>query len=167
MSITIGKESGIVLGALSFEKNDYDGHTLPEALKQFKEINGYDPKRAIVDNGYKGINIVGETEVIRPASKKGKTKVEQKKMKVDHRKRAGEEAKISHLKNDYRMGKNFYKGIVGDKVNVFLAAASLNFKIWMNDYKRRAKYFWLNLYLLLKMFFDLTFWQNSKNEPAN
>jgi IS5 family transposase len=151
VSIIIGKETGIVLGALSLEKNDYDGHTLPGALKQFKEINGYEPKRAIVDLGYKGIDKIGETEVIRPDNGKGKSIYIRKKMKLNHRKRAGIEAKISHLKNDYRMNKNFYKGIIGDKVNVFLAAASLNFKIWMNDYKRRVKYFWLKLIIVIKL----------------
>jgi len=153
VSIVIGKETGIVLGALSLEKNEYDGHTLPGALKQFKEINGYEPKQAIVDLGYKGIDKIGETEVIRPDNGKGKSKYIRRKMKLNHRKRAGVEAKISHLKNDYRMNKNYYKGIVGDKVNVLLAAASMNFKIWMNDYKRRVKYFWLNLILSIKLIF--------------
>ena len=66
VSIVIGKSTGIVFGALSLEKNEYDGHTLPKALQQFKEINGYEPKRALVDKGYKGIDKVGETEVKRP-----------------------------------------------------------------------------------------------------
>ena len=144
------KEKGIVLGAVSIEKNDYDEHTLSGALKQFKEINGYEPKRAIVDLGYKGIDKIGTTEVVRPDNGKGKSKYLRCKMKVNHRKRAGIEAKISHLKNDYRMNKNFYKGIIGDKLNVFLAA-SLNFKIWMSDYKRRVKYFWFNLIIAIKL----------------
>jgi len=107
-----------------------------------------------VDLGYKGIDKIGETEVIRPESGKGKSSYLRRKMKSDHKKRAGIEAKISHLKNNYRMNKNFYKGIIGDKVNVFLAASALNFKIWMNSYKKRVKYFWLNLVMTLKLIFD-------------
>ncbi len=42
-------------------------------------------------------------------------------------KRAGIEPTIGHLKSDYRLGRNFYKGVVGDAVNVLLSAA-YNFK---------------------------------------
>jgi IS5 family transposase len=166
VSIIIGKNTGIVFGALSLEKNEYDGHTLPKALQQFKEINGYEPKRALVDNGYKGIDKVGETEVIRPGSGRDKSKYMRTKMRKDHRKRSGVEAKISHLKNDFRMDRNYYKGIVGDKINVFLAAASMNFKIWMNDYKRKAKYFWLNLIMLFRMISGYIFIEKLKIQTA-
>ena len=43
-------------------------------------------------------------------------------------KRAGIEVIIGHLKLDYRLGRNFYKCMVGDTVNVLLAAAAYNFK---------------------------------------
>ena len=43
-------------------------------------------------------------------------------------KRAGIEPTIGHLKSDYRLGRNFYKGVVGDAVNVLLSAAAYNFK---------------------------------------
>jgi IS5 family transposase len=42
--------------------------------------------------------------------------------------RAGIEPTIGHLKTDYRLGKNFYKGLLGDAINVMLAAAAYNFK---------------------------------------
>ena len=43
-------------------------------------------------------------------------------------KRAGIEPTIGHLKSDYRLGRNFYKGGFGDAINVMLAAAAYNFK---------------------------------------
>ena len=43
-------------------------------------------------------------------------------------KRAGIEPTIGHLKSDYRLGRNFYKGLLGDAINVMLAAAAYNFK---------------------------------------
>ena len=43
-------------------------------------------------------------------------------------KRAGIEPTIGHLKTDYRLGRNFYKGVVGDAINLMLAAAAYNFK---------------------------------------
>jgi len=38
------------------------------------------------------------------------------------------EPTTGHLKSDYRLGRNFYKGVAGDTVNVLLAAAAYNFK---------------------------------------
>ena len=35
---------------------------------------------------------------------------------------------IGHLKDDHRLGRNFYKGLTGDSINVMLAAAAFNFK---------------------------------------
>lgn len=33
-----------------------------------------------------------------------------------------------HLKSDNRLGRNFYKGLFGDSINVMLAAAAFNFR---------------------------------------
>lgn len=33
-----------------------------------------------------------------------------------------------HCKNDHRLGRNFYKGLFGDSINVMLAAVAFNFK---------------------------------------
>jgi IS5 family transposase len=154
VSIVIGKKTGIIMGALTMEKNDYDGHTLPEVLGQFEKINSYRPKRALVDLGYKGTDKVEDTIIVRPESGKGKSKYARRKMRMDHRRRAGIEGKISHLKNDYRMGRNYYKGIKGDSMNVLLASASMNFKLWMNNYKRKLKYFCLNLLIMIKAIFE-------------
>ncbi len=43
-------------------------------------------------------------------------------------KRAGIEPTIGHLKSYFRLGRNFYKGVFGDAVNLLLAAAAYNFK---------------------------------------
>jgi transposase, IS5 family len=48
------------------------------------------------------------------------------------RKRAGIEPVIGHCKSDHRLGRNFYKGLFGDSVNVMLAALAFNFKRVMN-----------------------------------
>lgn len=154
VSIVIGKKTGIILGALTMEKNDYDGHTLPEALGQFEKLNSYRPERALVDLGYRGTDKVENTKIVRPESGKGKSKYARRKMRIDHRKRAGIEGKISHLKNDYRMGRNYYKGIKGDSINVLLASASMNFKLWINNYKRKMKYFCLNILIIIKAIFE-------------
>ncbi|MDR1084694.1 MAG: IS5/IS1182 family transposase, partial [Deltaproteobacteria bacterium] len=52
VSLVIGKVKGVILGALGFEKNLYDGDTLAPALSQLEELHdGYRPKAAIVDRG--------------------------------------------------------------------------------------------------------------------
>ena len=42
--------------------------------------------------------------------------------------RAGIESVIGHCKSDHRLGRNFYKGLFGDSINVMLAAAAYNLK---------------------------------------
>ena len=44
------------------------------------------------------------------------------------RRRAGIEGVISHLKHDFRMVRNYLKGVVGDAINAMLACAAYNFK---------------------------------------
>ena len=46
-SIAVTKNSGIIVGAVHFSKNMYDGHTLPKTLKQATELVGRRPKVAI------------------------------------------------------------------------------------------------------------------------
>ena len=55
---------------------------------------------------------------------------------------------------DFRMLRNFLKGIVGDTINLLMAAAAFNFKKWL-----RATA--LNLFVL---FFASLFW--SKDGPC-
>jgi IS5 family transposase len=52
-SIVVTKNSGIVVGAVSFSQNVYDGHTLSEALTQSAELVGRRAKVAICDRGYR------------------------------------------------------------------------------------------------------------------
>ena len=68
-------------------------------------------------------------------------------------KRAGIEPTIGHLKSDHRLGRNFYKGVVGDAVNLLLAAAAYNFKRAMRV-----------LLTLLKMISEMLSESSSMNE---
>jgi len=140
VSLMITKKSGVIVGALSLDKNDYDGHTLEPALEQYKQFYGSEPRRAIVDLGYRGIEKIGITEIITPG-KKAKANTDRLKLRNDHRRRSSIEAKISHLKNDHRLDRNFYRYVAGDITNLLLATASSNFKRMMNKWKERFKYF--------------------------
>ncbi len=52
--IVLTKTSKIVVGAIAFESNPYDGHTLEAHLKQTEYLTESIPKVGIVDRGYRG-----------------------------------------------------------------------------------------------------------------
>ena len=54
-SIVVTKTTGIIVGALSFPENIYDGRTLPEVLEQVWQITETCPQVAICDRGYRGL----------------------------------------------------------------------------------------------------------------
>lgn len=152
VSLMITKTTGVIVGALSLEKNDYDGHTLQPALEQYKRFYGNEPHKAIADLGYRGVIKIGETEVITP--KKTATTYNGKvKLRADHRRRSSIEAGISHLKNNHRLGRNYYSHIAGDKTNVLLSAAAYNFKRMMRKWKVMFKYFLSFLVFVLEIIF--------------
>jgi IS5 family transposase len=134
----IRSETGVILGACSF-RNQYDGHTIRESLVQVRRLTGKRIKRLAGDRGYRGKKEVDGTQILIPDKPKAKDSYYQRKKK--HKlfcKRAGIEPTIGHLKSDYRLGRNFYKGLLGDAINVMLAAAAYNFK-------RAMKALWLVL----------------------
>ena len=120
--------NGIIIGALSF-RNEYDGHTIDKAKEQVDRIYGRKVKYLVGDRGYRGQQTSGETEILIPhvpkAADSAYTKAKKHKL---FRKRAGIEPVIGHCKSDHRLGRNFYKGLFGDSVNVMLAAAAFNLK---------------------------------------
>lgn len=137
VSIITTKNSGVIIGAINIEKNDYDAHTLDPALEQQQRLTGHILKDAFADSGYRGLSQVRGTQICIPKPFDNKlSKYRQQKMKKGFRRRAAIEPTIGHLKSDYRLSRNFYKGIVGDNINVMLAAAAMNFKRMMNIYKK-------------------------------
>jgi len=56
------------------------------------------------------------------------TAYEKQKARKRFRRRAGTEPVIGHLKSDYRLGRNYLRGIAGDGINLMMAAAAFNFK---------------------------------------
>ena len=119
---------GVIVGAMSF-RNEYDGHTLPEAVKQAIRLTGVEPQVVAGDRGYRGISKIGESKVLIPKKSSSKqSRYQSSKLKKLFSKRAGIEPIIGHLKSDHRLGRNFYKGLVGDSINIMLAAAAFNFK---------------------------------------
>jgi len=140
--VSIAKtDSGVIVGALSF-RDEYDGHTLAPSLEQVKRLVGQMPKWVKVDRGYRGNKQIDESQILIPSTpQKSMSYYQRKKLSNSHKKRAGIEPVIGHLKSDHRLSRNFYKGIVGDNINIMLAAAAFNFKRMMNKWKKKFFHF--------------------------
>ncbi|PDP40487.1 IS5 family transposase [Porphyromonas gingivalis] len=124
----IRSATGIILGARSF-RNEYDGHTIEASLEQVERLTHRKIKILAGDRGYRGRKEVNGTRILIPDTPKQSDSRHQRRKK--HKlfcKRAGIEPTIGHLKSDHRLGRNFYKGLAGDAINILLAAAAYNFK---------------------------------------
>lgn len=120
--------TGVILGAQSF-RNEYDGHTIEASLAQVERLTQRKIKIQAGDRGYRGKKEVDGTLIEIPdAPKPSDSRYQKRKKHKLFCKRAGKEPTIGHLKSDYRLGRNFYKGVVGDAVTLLLAAAAYIFK---------------------------------------
>lgn len=149
-------DTGVIVGAMGF-RNEYDGHTLPPVLEQVRRLTDKVPKKAKVDRGYRGKKQIGETSILIPSPpKKSDSYYQRNKLSNAHKKRAAIEPIIGHIKSDHRLNRNFYKGIVGDNINIMLAAAAFNFKRMMNKWKSS---FWPFFQKVIYAIFNFTFIQ--------
>jgi len=150
VSIVCTQNTGVIVGALGF-RNEYDGHTLEQSLQQTAKLTGQPPQTATADRGYKGRSQIGETiiQIPKPFNPKRTNKYQQTRLKKSFGRRAAIEPVISHLKSDYRLSRNFYKGIFGDNINVMLSASAFNFKKMMNKWKSSFFAFLKTLFFLI------------------
>jgi IS5 family transposase len=122
----ITKTTGIVVGAMAFEENIYDGHAIEPQLAQVEDLLGRLPETALVDRGCKGRKSIMGVNIKIPGSGKGKTAYQKRKERERFRRRASIEPIIGHIKQDHRMLRNYLKGIEGDMINTLLAGAAFN-----------------------------------------
>ena len=136
VSIITTKITGVIIGALNIEKNVHDSKTLQPAIEQQQRLTGIILKNNFVDRGYRGVKeVLGTTIVIPDKPGKERSAYEKQKLRSGFKRRAAIEPKIGHLKQDHRLSRNFYRGIMGDNINVMLAAAGMNFKRMINKWK--------------------------------
>ncbi|MHB1922581.1 MAG: transposase [Chitinophagaceae bacterium] len=72
-----------------------------------------------------------------------------RKKRKRHRRLAAIEPVIGHLKQDYRLCRNYLNGILGDNMNVIMVAAAMNFKPVMNLWCTEAIRPWVLIYNFL------------------
>jgi len=150
--------SGIVVGATN-GFNEYDGDTLASVLSQVEKLRGKRPPIAICDRGFRGRKFVGKTKIEIPESPTPKTtNYAKRKAQKRFRCRSGIEGSISHLKQDFRMIRNYLKGTVGDTINILMSAAAFNFHKWML-LAARPCYIFFSFILML-------FWEIQKSKLA-
>jgi len=136
VSIITTKTTGVIIGAINIEKNVHDSKTLQPAIEQQQRVTGITLKNNFVHRGYRGVKeVLGTTIIIPDKPGKQRTPYQKQKLRNGFKRRAAIEPKIGHLKQDHRLGRNFYKGIKGDNINVMLAATGMNFKRMINKWK--------------------------------
>ena len=157
-SILVDQNTGIIMGALNFTQTLHDSKTLPEVLEQYERLCDKEADEVFVDRGYRGISKYKRTKIHVPKPDKNISPAKRKK----HSKRAAIEPVISHLKQDYRLCRNYLKGILGDMINLILSAAAMNFKRAMNLWRTEANGRWQLIYNCFVAVYTLFFAQNLK-----
>lgn len=149
-SVVLTQKTGIIVGAMTFKTNVYDGHTLEEVLEQTTDLTGRAPKTATVDRGYQGKQQIGKTKINLPKPPlKRDSAYQKRKKRKHHRRRAAIEPIIGHLKSDHRAARNFLKGQIGDSMNFIMAAAGFNFRKLMVKLQEIKSWLFIEIALLL------------------
>lgn len=138
-SIVKTKKSGIIIGAMAFSENIYDGDTLSPQLKQVEMLTGKMPQYGIVDRGYRGRKTVEGVKILTPGKLVASaSRYLIQKTRKQFRARAGIEPIIGHIKRDHRMWRNFLLDDDGDKLNTILAATGFNLRKMLQRLKAGA-----------------------------
>ena len=119
------KGGQFVLHAKALHGNPFDGHTLGPVIADLEKLTGVETRRIHVDKGYRGHNHAEKFRVWITGQVRQVTRPIRREMK----RRAAVEPVIGHLKAEHRMGRNYFKGRDGDRINAVLAAAGYNFAL--------------------------------------
>ena len=124
VSIATTLKEGLVVGMRSMPGNPYDGHTLAETLEQVGILADRAPTTAIVDRGYRGVEVKG-VRILRSGQKRGITKT----LKATIKQRSAIEPAIGHMKMDGRLARNPLKGALGDALHAVMCGAGHNLRL--------------------------------------
>lgn len=134
-SIVTTLKSAIIVGFASHDKHEHDSKCLKPALDHAMSNRQKAIKTAVVDRGYRGCKNKVDVECIIPSPPlKRDSDYQKQRKRVLCRKRSAVESVIGHLKNDYRMRRNYLKGSLGDVMNLAMACAAWNLKKWLNGH---------------------------------
>jgi IS5 family transposase len=107
-----------IVGALAFEGNPYDGHSLTASLEQTLRLLGKMRLDDVyVDMGYQGHHCAPLAQV---RAVRRRWRRLSRSVRRWYRRRSSIEPIIGHQKQDHRLRRNHLKGVEGDKMNVIL-----------------------------------------------
>lgn len=146
VSVATTSRDNFVVGMQALPGNPFDGHTLAGALAQIGRVTGVVPDRCYVDRGYRGHGVESSSVFI-SGQRRGVTPT----IKKELRRRSAVEPVIGHMKEDGKLGRNWLKGSIGDKINALLCGVGHNLRIILRKLRVMLSFFVLFL-LLGKMF---------------
>ncbi len=130
VSLAVTHKQGLMVGARSFAGNPYDGHTLREQVEQTRILMqdlGHEPKQAVVDLGYRGVDADNPgLEIIH----RGKFKSLSQQARGWLKRRQAIEPLIGHTKADHGMQRCWLKGSMGDTLHALCCALGYNIR-WL------------------------------------
>lgn len=121
VTIATTLKEGLVLGMRSMPGNPYDGHTLDETIEQVEILAEQRPGIAIVDKGYRGVQVDG-VQILRSGQRRGVTRA----IKAMIKRRSAIEPTIGHMKMEGRLARNPLKGALGDALHAVLCKQPAN-----------------------------------------
>jgi len=122
-SIVLTHKEGFILGSEALEGNPFDGHTLKQVIENAEKTSKKTIERIFVDKGYRGHDIK-DKEVFISGQRKGVTSW----IKTQIKRRSAIEPHIGHMKSDGKLGRNYLKGVLGDKLNALLCGIGHNLR---------------------------------------
>ncbi len=147
VSIATPLKEGLVVGMRAMPGNPYDGHTLAETLAPVGILTGTDrgPATAIVDKGYRGVEIEG-VRILRSGQRRGVTRT----LKAMITRRSAIEPAIGHMKMDGRLGRHPLKGALGDALQAVMCRAGHNLRLILAALRLLCARFGLSLRALIE-----------------
>jgi IS5 family transposase len=103
-------------------------------------VSGVIPERCYVDRGYRGHG-VEDSSVFISGQRRGVTPT----IKKELRRRSAVEPVIGHMKEEGKLGRNWLKGSLGDKINALLCGAGHNLRIILRKLRELLPFFVLFL----------------------
>lgn len=160
VSLGVTSRGGWFVAARACPGNPYDGHTLKGTLEQVERVAGRNPEHVFVDMGYRGHDYDGDSiEVHVDRRRRGRIP---RSLWRWMKRRAAIEPSIGHLKSGKRLDRNRLKGTLGDKLNVQLSAAGMNFAKLLTGLRRIDA---LLAQILVRLFASLCWPQDPSNRP--
>lgn len=125
VSIAATSKGGWVVAAQAQHGNPYDGHTLASTIEQFERLTDRTPNEVFVDMGYRKHDYIGTSLVHVDKRRRGSIP---RSTWSWMKRRAAIEPTLGHMKDNKRLDRNRLKGVLGDRINVILSAAGMNFQ---------------------------------------